>query len=159
MLILHKELLNTIHIFMPIQIIAAGGLVTNAQGEILWIYRRGFWDLPKGKLEEGETIQTCALREVSEETGIKNIQLHEMLCFTGHTYFDKFVKEEVVKRTYWFHMSIKDMQAGTPQKTEDIEKIEWHSLNKARTCLDHTYPTIIEVVEKYRIKLNKTEEF
>lgn len=155
MLNLHKELLNTIHIFMPTQIIAAGGLVTNPQGEILWIYRRGFWDLPKGKLDEGETIQSCALREVQEETGIHDLQLHEMLCFTKHTYFDKYLNEEVDKRTYWFHMSIPTMQEGIPQSTEDIEKIEWHTLGKARHCLDQTYPTILEVVEKFRIKLNQ----
>ena len=142
---------------MPKQIIAAGGLVTNPNGEILWIFRRGFWDLPKGKLDNGETIQTCAVREVSEETGIQNIQLHEMLCFTNHIYFDKYLNEEVVKRTYWFHMSIKEFQQGIPQVTEDIEKIEWHSLNKARHCLDQTYPAILEVIEKFRIKLNSID--
>ena len=140
---------------MPTQIIAAGGLVTNPMGEILWIFRRGFWDLPKGKLDEGETIQTCAIREVQEETGIKNIQLHDMLCFTNHTYFDKYLNEEVVKRTYWFHMSIPTLQEGTPQTTEDIEKIEWLTLAKSRHCLDQTYSNILEVIEAYRLKLNK----
>ena len=139
---------------MSKQIIAAGGLVTNPHGEILWIYRRGFWDLPKGKLDDGETIQTCAVREVQEETGIVGVQLHEMLCFTNHTYFDKYLNEEVIKRTYWFHMSIPNAQNGIPQTTEDIEKIEWHALNTARHCLDKTYDNIIEVVEKYRLKLN-----
>jgi ADP-ribose pyrophosphatase YjhB (NUDIX family) len=142
---------------MPNQIIAAGGLVTNPKGEILWIFRRGFWDLPKGKLDEGETIQSCALREVQEETGINNIHLHELLCFTNHNYFDKYLKEEVVKRTYWFHMSISTLQDGRPQTAEDIEKIEWLSLDKARHCLDHTYPTILEVIEKFRIKINQQE--
>jgi 8-oxo-dGTP pyrophosphatase MutT (NUDIX family) len=142
---------------MPTQIIAAGGLVTNPQGEILWIFRRGFWDLPKGKLDEGETIQTCAVREVQEETGIKNIQLHGMLCFTNHNYFDKYLNESVVKRTYWFHMSIPDMQNGIPQTTEDIEKIEWYPLDKARHCLDQTYPTILEVIEAFRLKPNTVE--
>ena len=142
---------------MSSQIIAAGGLVTNPKGEILWIFRRGFWDLPKGKLDEGETIQTCAVREVAEETGISNIQLHEMLCFTNHLYFDKYLNEEVIKRTYWFHMTIPNMQEGIPQLTEDIEKIEWLALDKARQCLDHTYPTILEVLEQFRIKLNKLD--
>ena len=122
---------------MPKQIIAAGGLVTNAQGEILWIFRRGFWDLPKGKLDEGETIQSCAIREVEEETGIQNIKLHELL-----------------KRTYWFNMTIADMQKGIPQSAEDIEKIEWHSLATAKHCLEQTYPTILEVIEAYRLKIN-----
>ena len=140
---------------MPTQIIAAGGLVTNPQGQILWIYRRGFWDLPKGKLDEGETIQTCALREVAEETGIKDIRLHELLKFTNHTYFDKYLNQEVVKRTYWFHMTISTTQSGVPQITEDIEKIEWHSLATAKHCLAQTYPTIIEVIEAYRLKINE----
>lgn len=140
---------------MPTQIIAAGGLVTNPQGQILWIYRRGFWDLPKGKLDEGETIQTCALREVAEETGIKDIRLHELLKFTNHTYFDKYLNQEVVKRTYWFYMTIPTTQSGVPQITEDIEKIEWHSLATAKHCLAQTYPTIIEVIEAYRLKINE----
>jgi len=140
---------------MPTQIIAAGGLVTNPQGQILWIFRRGFWDLPKGKLDQGETIQTCAVREVEEETGIKNIRLHDLLKFTNHTYFDTHLNQEVVKRTYWFHMTIPTEQKGIPQATEDIEKIEWHSLATAKHCLEQTYPSIIEVIEAYRLKINE----
>ena len=140
---------------MPTQIIAAGGLVTNPQGQILWIFRRGFWDLPKGKLDEGETIQTCAVREVEEETGIKNIRLHELLNFTNHTYLDTHLNQEVVKRTYWFHMTIPTEQKGIPQATEDIEKIEWHSLATAKHCMEQTYPSIIEVIEAYRLKINE----
>ena len=140
---------------MPTQIIAAGGLVTNPQGQILWIFRRGFWDLPKGKLDQGETIQTCAVREVEEETGIKNIRLHDLLKFTNHTYFDTHLNQEVVKRTYWFHMTIPTEQKGIPQATEDIEKIEWYSLATAKHCLEQTYPSIIEVIEAYRLKINE----
>lgn len=140
---------------MPTQIIAAGGLVINPQGQILWIFRRGFWDLPKGKLDDGETIQTCAVREVEEETGIKNIRLHELLKFTNHIYFDNYLNQEVVKRTYWFHMTISTEQKGIPQETEDIEKIEWHTLVTAKHCLELTYPSIIEVIEAYKQKINE----
>ena len=80
-----------------------------------------------------------------------------MLCFTNHLYFDTYLNEEVIKRTYWFHITIPNLQEGIPQLTEDIEKIEWLSLDKARHCLNHTYPTILEVVEKFRIKLNKLD--
>ena len=138
---------------MPKQIIAAGGLVTNPHHEILWIFRRGFWDLPKGKLEEGETIQTCALREVQEETGIHSLQLHELLKFTNHTYFDTYLNEEVIKRTYWFHMTISNVQKGDPQVLEDIEKLEWHTLENSKNCLANTYATIREVIEAYQNKI------
>ena len=138
---------------MPTQIIAAGGLVTNPNGQILWIFRRGFWDLPKGKLDEGETIQTCAVREVQEETGLVNLQLHELLKFTQHTYFDTYLQQEVLKRTYWFHMSIPVEQTGQPQISEDIEKIEWQLLETAKHCLSNTYPTILEVIEAYSLKI------
>ena len=60
---------------MKTKIIAAGGLVTNKHNELLMIFRRAKWDLPKGKLDEGESIEACAVREVEEETGIKNISL------------------------------------------------------------------------------------
>ena len=93
--------------------------------------------------------------EVEEETGIQNIQLHEMLNFTNHTYFDKYLNQEVVKRTYWFHMTIPTAQSGIPQISEDIEKIEWHSLATAKHCLEQTYPNIIEVIEAYRLKINE----
>lgn len=134
---------------MSKQIIAAGGLVTNLKDEILWIFRRGFWDLPKGKLDTGETIQTCAIREVSEETGLSEIYLHNMICFTNHTYFDNFLNEEVTKRTYWFHMSIKSIQVGIPQKSEDIEKLEWALIENAAPFLAKTYPNIQEVITKF----------
>lgn len=138
---------------MPKQIIAAGGLVTNPKKQILWIFRRGFWDLPKGKLDEGETIQTCAVREVEEETGLTNIQLHELLNFTNHIYFDEHLKEEVIKRTYWFHMTINEMQEGVPQTTEDIEGIEWNTLENSAHCLSHTYDNIREVIAAYTKKM------
>ena len=59
-----------------------------------------------------------------------------------------------MKRTYWFHMTIATMQKGIPQSAEDIEKIEWHSLATAKKCLEQTYPTILEVIEAYRLKIN-----
>ncbi len=142
---------------MPKQIIAAGGIVTNPKGAILWIFRRGFWDLPKGKLDEGETIQSCAVREVEEETGLKNIQLHELIQFTNHTYFDTHLKEEVIKRTYWFHMTIPNEQAGIPQTEEDIESIEWYTMGNAAHCLENTYDTIKEVIATFISKNLKTE--
>lgn len=138
---------------MSMEIIAAGGLVTNPQGAILWIFRRGFWDLPKGKLDAGESIETCAVREVEEETGIKDIQLHDLITTTTHCYFDKYQQADVIKKTYWYHMTIATEQTGIPQYTEDIEKIEWNTLDNSTHCLAQTYINIKEVIEAYQAKI------
>ena len=86
------------------KIIAAGGLVQNEQGELLMIYRRGKWDLPKGKLDKNETIEACAVREVMEETGLTNIELGKWIDTGYHLYFDPYLNEDVIKETHWFAM-------------------------------------------------------
>jgi 8-oxo-dGTP pyrophosphatase MutT (NUDIX family) len=134
-------------------------VIYSSEMEVLLIERadkQGFWQSVTGSKDAvDEPLIETAIREVQEETGIQNIQLHELLNFTNHLYFDTYLNEEVVKRTYWFHMTIAVAQDGTPQSSEDIEKIEWHSLATAKKCLEQTYPTILEVVEAYRLKINQ----
>lgn len=134
---------------MSTTIKAAGGIVINPNQEILWIFRRGFWDLPKGKLDPGETLPQCALREVEEETGITNIQLKEFITITYHDYFDTYLNTQVTKETHWYQMSIPDLQNGIPQTNEDIEKIEWFLWNDLQIPLQNTYENIKQVVEVY----------
>jgi 8-oxo-dGTP pyrophosphatase MutT (NUDIX family) len=134
---------------MSTTIIAAGGIVMNPKQEILWIFRRGFWDLPKGKLDLGETIPQCALREVQEETGINNIQLNELITITYHDYFDKYLNTQVTKETHWYNMSIQDLQYGIPQIEEDIEKMEWFSIDALEIPMQHTYENIKLVITAY----------
>ena len=134
---------------MSTTIIAAGGIVVNPKQEILWIFRRGFWDLPKGKLDPGETIPQCALREVQEETGINDIQLNELITTTYHDYFDKYLNTQVTKETHWYKMSIQDLQNGIPQTEEDIEKMEWVSLDALGIPMQHTYENIKIVIAAY----------
>jgi len=134
---------------MSTTIIAAGGIVMNPKQEILWIFRRGFWDLPKGKLDLGETIPQCALREVQEETGINNIQLNELITITYHDYFDKYLNTQVTKETHWYNMIIQDLQYGIPQIEEDIEKMEWFSIDALEIPMQHTYENIKLVITAY----------
>jgi 8-oxo-dGTP pyrophosphatase MutT (NUDIX family) len=134
---------------MSTTIIAAGGIVLNPKQEILWIFRRGFWDLPKGKLDPGETIPQCALREVEEETGIHKIQLNELITITYHEYFDKYLNTQVTKETHWYKMSIQDLQNGIPQTEEDIEKMEWFPINVLEIPMQHTYENIKLVIAAY----------
>jgi len=111
--------------FMLTPIIAAGGIVINPNKEILWIFRRGFWDLPKGKLDPNETIEACAIREVMEETGISNLVLGDLILTTKHQYHDIYFNSDVEKTTYWYLMTTDQLQEGIPQTEEDIEAIAW----------------------------------
>ena len=144
---------------MSTTIIAAGGIVMNPKQEILWIFRRGFWDLPKGKLDPGETIPQCALREVQEETGLTQIHLNELITITYHDYFDNYLNTQVTKETHWYKMSIQDLQNGIPQTEEDIEKMEWFSLDALEIPMQHTYENIKLVIAAYRKKVNSTTYF
>ncbi|MEM8909317.1 MAG: NUDIX domain-containing protein, partial [Bacteroidota bacterium] len=65
---------------------AAGGLVLNERSEIVAFFRRGSWDLPKGKIDPGESREEAALREVEEEVGLQDLQLGDFLLETFHTY-------------------------------------------------------------------------
>ena len=132
-------------------ITAAGGLVQNNEGSILLIFRRGFWDLPKGKLDAGELIPECAVREVREETGLQTIKLGPFICMTTHAYFDKWLQKDVIKETHWFAMKATSLEPETlnPQTEEDIEKIEWVPVSELDQYLLQTYPTIRNVFDAF----------
>ena len=131
------------------RIIAAGGLVFNDQEELLMIFRRGFWDLPKGKLDKGETIEQCAVREVEEETGIRNITVVRFISITLHEYFDTYLDENVIKESHWFHMTVKGHQILVPQTEEDISIIKWVSKAQLPEYLNNTYPNIESVLKTF----------
>lgn len=129
-------------------IIAGGGIVTNEMGDLLMIFRRGKWDLPKGKLDQGETIEDCAIREVREETGVKKLKLGKLLLVTQHEYFDKWAKTDVIKETHWFRMFAAGAPVLVPQTEEDITAIEWTKLTEVAIRLNESYKTIKAVLEK-----------
>jgi 8-oxo-dGTP pyrophosphatase MutT (NUDIX family) len=115
--------------FYKIQV-AAGGLVRNPQNQILAIYRRKHWDMPKGKTEKDETIPQTALREVKEETGLENVELQDFITTTYHSFWQRNDKtgenRRVLKISHWYNMHSSDTQL-IPQTEEDIEAIEWLS--------------------------------
>ena len=126
---------------------AAGGLVKNEINEILFIFRRGKWDLPKGKIDAGEQTDRAAIREVEEETGIRNISITKKLQSTFHMYILK--NQWVVKETHWFEMKTNSIQKLIPQIEEDITKVEWKSQNEVQEVLDNTYDSIRELIAGY----------
>ncbi|MFN5476463.1 MAG: NUDIX hydrolase [Sphingobacteriales bacterium] len=126
---------------------AAGGLVENDKSEILMIFRRGKWDLPKGKLDDGETLESCAVREVEEETGIRNTLLENAFTTTYHVY-DEFGKH-VLKESYWYTMKSPGHQQLVAQAEEQITAIAWASKNKAAELLSNTYPLVRDLMTLY----------
>ena len=126
-------------------IVAAGGLVTDKKNHVLFIFRRGKWDLPKGKLEAGEDLETCAVREVEEETGLKHVKLSGKLVTTYHVYTEW--GKQVLKESYWYEMKGDSHQQLTPQTEEDINEIRWIKPDKLNEVLSNTFPSIIDVVK------------
>jgi 8-oxo-dGTP pyrophosphatase MutT (NUDIX family) len=124
---------------------AAGGLVLNEAGKGLFIFRRGKWDLPKGKLDEGETIEECAVREIQEETGLQQVQLKKHLVTTYHTYDES--GHHILKETWWYLLSAPDGQALQPQTIEQITEIEWGAPENFKKYTSNTFPAIIEVLK------------
>ena len=115
-----------------IPINAAGGIVYRFKDEILevlLIYRNEYWDIPKGKLEKGETIPMCAVREVSEEVGSSLPSIVADIGITNHSYVQK--KKSFYKTTYWFAMIFTSVETLVPQTEEGIEKIEWTPIDEA----------------------------
>jgi 8-oxo-dGTP pyrophosphatase MutT (NUDIX family) len=132
-------------------ILAAGGLVLDKQHRILFIFRRGKWDLPKGKLEEGEDLATCAVREVEEETGLKQVKLSKQLLTTYHVYTEW--GKQVLKESYWYEMKGDSSQPLIPQQEEDINEIRWAKAKDLDTILSNTFPSIVDVVKmKFDVK-------
>lgn len=119
---------------------AAGGRVVNDKGEYLCIHRLGKWDLPKGKLEKGETPAICAVREVEEECGISGLKILKPLKSTYHTY--ELKGEQVLKKSWWYDMHTSDTGTLIPQTEEGIDKVEWKSKAEMHHLADVTFPTL-----------------
>jgi 8-oxo-dGTP pyrophosphatase MutT (NUDIX family) len=145
----HKNLRFIFTIIMKgenrIFIQAGGGLVENERREILFIFRRGKWDLPKGKLDPGETLEQCAIREVEEETGIGKLMLIRFLLITEHEYTER--GEKILKETHWWLMKTSGSQTLIPQTEEDITEIKWIGPAELKRVLQNTYPAIVDVLK------------
>ena len=131
---------------------AAGGVVTNKNGNILMIYRYGKWDLPKGKQEPGESLRETALREVEEETGAGDLKITgDQFATTYHSY--RYQGNNVLKMTAWFRMTAKEGTFLKPQTEEGIEKTEWVSPENLDKYLETAYASIRMLIRS-KILLN-----
>ncbi len=119
---------------------AGGGLVYNSRKEILFIHRNNKWDLPKGKVEKGETPEEAALREVKEETGVKKLEIKQFIRKTYHVF--KRNGEYRLKITYWYEMYTEYEGALKPEGKEGIEKAKWRNFAQAQKALRGSYENI-----------------
>lgn len=128
---------------------AAGGLVSNAKGEILFIFRNGKWDLPKGGVDKGESNPAAALREVEEETGVGELTLGDKLAKTYHIF--KRNGRYRLKVTHWYHMTTTYDGPMIPQQEEGIEKVAWLKPEEIEDALKKSYRNIRLLFKDYAL--------
>ena len=119
---------------------AAGGMVINPEKEILFIYRNNRWDLPKGKTEKNESIEESAIREVEEETGVRNLEIKRFITRTYHVFKRKGKLR--LKETYWYEMYTEFDGELIPEQSEGIKKAKWKNFEKSQKALKKSYANI-----------------
>lgn len=129
--------------FVPIE--AAGGIVFNDKNELLLIKRLGKWDLPKGKIDGGETDEEAAIREVEEECGIKGLTIKHKVATSYHCY--KQHNHRFLKISYWFTMHTSDNRPLVPQKEEHITEAQWMNWQLLDIDTLDTYASIRELLK------------
>jgi 8-oxo-dGTP pyrophosphatase MutT (NUDIX family) len=126
---------------------AGGGLVKNDKNELLFIERNKKWDLPKGRAEKGEDIETTSLREVEEETGVKNLSIDKFLQETYHIYRNK--GKYNLKVTHWYLMNTDYSGDLVPQLEEGITQAVWKTNAEANSALSNSYANVVLLTEAY----------
>ena len=146
-----EELRKILFSFFKV-LMAAGGVAINEQNDVLMIFRKGKWDLPKGKVENDEMIEQGALREMEEETGLKGLTIERKIKFfegmqdcTIHTYWEN--GSRLIKLTYWFVMASRGLQDVVPQKEEGITRAIWVPKDDMATCFKNCWASVKDVIE------------
>lgn len=134
-----KEIMRKLKSKMPVNK-AAGGLVYNKNGEVLFIFRNGKWDLPKGGIEKGEKRKDAAMREVEEETGVGKLTVTGKLPKTYHVF--KRNGKYKLKVTHWYEMRSSFTGDVQPQMEEGIEKVAWLKPEEITEALQNSYQNI-----------------
>ncbi len=150
-LIVKSPKLTLERILISYKLIEAAGGIVRKKDKALMIFRLGKWDFPKGKLEEGETIEEAAVREVEEECNIK-AELGKLIKVVYHTYRTRNKGRKVLKRTYWYEMGLISDKKMKPQLEEDITDIQWVGMDAVNNNLDNSYQSLKYLFKKYTKK-------
>tara|TARA_Y100000589_G_scaffold84159_1_gene78106 strand:- start:21200 stop:21829 length:630 start_codon:yes stop_codon:yes gene_type:complete len=128
-------------------VIASGGIIQNNLNESLFIYRNGFWDLPKGKVEKNEKLVYAAKREIFEECGLKNLEYNSFIAKTHHIYFEN--GKGKLKETNWFSFYCYNSQVLKPQLEEGITEIKWVQKKYLQFYLNKSFSSIEELFKYF----------
>ncbi len=143
----HIEKAKAVFVTHFTNIEAAGGIVQNEKKELLYIFRRGKWDLPKGKLEKNESPEVCAAREIEEETGVKNLILKHKIGETYHIYEEN--KTWILKTSHWFYFISHGKQQTAAQTEEDISEVKWIHTRNIKEPMANTYQNIKDILSVF----------
>ena len=128
---------------------AAGGIVNRPNGDILFIKRLGKWDLPKGKMEKGESREESAVREIEEETSLQNVQLLDFINTTYHIYIERN-GDRVLKYTHWFEMNFDGEDTSKPQLEEGITEVAWKNTSQIEAeVFPSTFKNIKLIIKEF----------
>ena len=128
----------------------AGGLVINNQNELLLIFRKSLWDLPKGKLDLQETYECAALREVAEETGVIKNKLKLIKPLISTKYSSKKKNKKIIKTAKWFLMYYDNNDLTLiPDHEESITEAKWVSISELTPFLKSSRNYVCDVVSSF----------
>ncbi len=125
---------------------AAGGIVQR-ENQFLFIKRNGLWDIPKGKLDEGEDSDVGAIREIEEECGIVGPVIDHLITITYHTY--KLKNKPKIKKTFWYALNYDGPKETKAQENEGITKVKWFKQSEFDKIRAKTFESILDVLDTY----------
>ncbi len=135
-------------IFKKFDFVEASGGIVRKKNNFLFIKRNGYWDIPKGKLDENENSELGAIREIEEECGISKPKITNFNCITYHTYLYK--GKPTIKKTFWYNLDYEGNEKLTPQLDEGISEVKWFTKKEIKEIIImNTYPSIIDVISNY----------